>query len=76
MKEVSVYFLAPMWSTAVQITANPPAAHLQSSVPVYFIAGEFGPITPAFSSSSTVNLPTITASFSTSGFGPGFGGVV
>src|SRR5271156_2600585 len=45
MKEVSVYFLAPMWSTAVQITANPPAAHLQSSVPVYFIAGEFGSVT-------------------------------
>jgi hypothetical protein len=59
----------------VQITANPPAAHLQSSVPVYFIAGEFGPITPAFSSSSTVNLPTIIASFSTSGPGPGFGNV-
>jgi hypothetical protein len=67
MKEVSVYFFAPMWSTAVQITANPSAAHLQSSVPAYFIAGEFGPIAPAFTSSSTVNLPTITASFCTSG---------
>jgi len=36
-------------------------------VPLNFIAGEFGPIAPAFTSSSTVNLPTITASFFTSG---------
>jgi hypothetical protein len=64
-----------MWSTAVQISANPPAAHLQSSIPVYFIAGEFGRITPAFSSSSTLNLPTITASFSTSVLGSGFVGI-
>jgi hypothetical protein len=54
-------------SVASQITAKPPAVHLQSSVPLNFVAGEFGPIAPAFTSSSIVNLPTITASFSTSG---------
>jgi hypothetical protein len=52
-----------------QITPKPPAVHLQLSVPLNFIAGEFGPIAPAFNSSSIVNLPTITASFFTSGPG-------